>query len=166
MTQATHASDRICEWVRCGASFSTTSPRKRYCTDACQRRAHKADSAVLQRVTSTLDAGHHLGRYYDALLRDPCAYCGSPSEHVDHIEPARQGGENEWTNYTAACATCNARKGNHSLLVFLVRRPLLQARAEMQATLSEWASMAPPASTAKKRTAKLGRARQRAGGGG
>jgi 5-methylcytosine-specific restriction endonuclease McrA len=58
---------------------------------------------------------------YDAVLRhDPCCYCGADSEHADHVVPLHGGGDHDWTNLTAACRSCNGRKGTRSLLAFML----------------------------------------------
>lgn len=57
--------------------------------------------------------------YRDALRRDPCAYCGDRSAHLDHVVPRAKGGTNDWTNLAPACASCNQLKGSASLLAFL-----------------------------------------------
>ena len=92
------------------------------------------------------DPGHPLGRGYPGgsplredgethrtawmrLLRaDPCAYCDSPgpAETVDHIEPRSRparapDGAHCWTNYTGACARCNAGKAAKPLLAYLAQ---------------------------------------------
>lgn len=52
------------------------------------------------------------------MVRDDftCQYCGeSPSAlTLDHIVPLSRGGSTSWTNTVAACAKCNARKGNRT----------------------------------------------------
>lgn len=53
------------------------------------------------------------------LTCDPCSYCGSPTTDIDHIEPVRLGGSNEWHNLTAACGFCNSSKGTKRLLEFM-----------------------------------------------
>lgn len=59
-------------------------------------------------------------RAFDSILRhDPCAYCGEAASQVDHIDPVAHGGENHWTNLTAACAPCNRAKWDQPLLAFL-----------------------------------------------
>jgi 5-methylcytosine-specific restriction endonuclease McrA len=58
------------------------------------------------------------------LRNDPCAYCGAPTEHLDHIVPVAEGGEQRWTNLTAACARCNRAKHADSLLMFLLKARL------------------------------------------
>lgn len=60
--------------------------------------------------------------YAKSLRNDPCSYCGAPSEHLDHIVPLSKGGDHDWTNLTAACASCNLSKGTDSLLHFMLRR--------------------------------------------
>ena len=55
---------------------------------------------------------------------DPCSNPGCSGENTqiaaDHIVPASDGGDNIWSNYGSLCRSCNARKGNHSLLIFLL----------------------------------------------
>lgn len=53
------------------------------------------------------------------VMGDPCAYCGNPMEHIDHVDAVARGGHGEWDNLTAACAECNASKGAKPLLEFL-----------------------------------------------
>jgi hypothetical protein len=56
----------------------------------------------------------------EILHCDPCAYCGTPSEHIDHITPFSAGGRLTADNVTAACAGCNHRKLNTTLLHFML----------------------------------------------
>jgi hypothetical protein len=60
--------------------------------------------------------------YIEILRGDPCAYCGAPREHTDHIHPVSKGGRHHWSNMTAACAACNHRKSNNDLLTFMLKR--------------------------------------------
>lgn len=46
-----------------------------------------------------------------ALYKSPCLYCGSPSQHIDHIVPLSRGGEHRIGNLTGSCAPCNLSKG-------------------------------------------------------
>lgn len=57
-----------------------------------------------------------------ALLADPCAYCGGTSEEVDHIVPVATGGDDDWTNLTGSCQSCNRSKQAKPLLLFLLER--------------------------------------------
>lgn len=61
-------------------------------------------------------------RYAEIVRRDPCSYCGEPSETVDHIVALGVGGSNDWTNLTGACTSCNSSKRAQGLLWFLLRR--------------------------------------------
>jgi 5-methylcytosine-specific restriction endonuclease McrA len=45
------------------------------------------------------------------LYRNPCLYCGAPSEHIDHIVPLSRGGRHSIGNLTGSCAPCNLSKG-------------------------------------------------------
>ena len=58
--------------------------------------------------------------YAQILSIDPCSYCGGTCEHIDHIEPSAAGGSNHWDNLTAACASCNQRKRDKPMLIFMV----------------------------------------------
>jgi hypothetical protein len=68
--------------------------------------------------------GHRLTgearKYVTILLSDPCAYCGAPSEHIDHVDPINGGGLTVWDNLTPACRRCNYRKRDRPLLTFLL----------------------------------------------
>lgn len=59
--------------------------------------------------------------YMQILRGDPCAYCGEPHEHIDHIHPLSRGGKHHWTNLTSSCQHCNQSKNASTLLQFLER---------------------------------------------
>jgi hypothetical protein len=74
---------------------------------------------------------------WERIIRaDPCAYCGRPAGTVDHIEPRNPlrvcrglGGVYSWMNFTAACESCNGRKKDLPLLLFLrLRAPVMIRR--------------------------------------
>lgn len=44
-----------------------------------------------------------------------CVYCGSQSEHIDHVIPVSRGGTNDEGNLVAACASCNLTKSDRLL---------------------------------------------------
>jgi 5-methylcytosine-specific restriction endonuclease McrA len=62
--------------------------------------------------------------YAAVLYGDPCSYCGSPTRHVDHVEPLSRGGDNHWTNLTGACAACNHAKSATPMLHFMLTREI------------------------------------------
>lgn len=73
-------------------------------------------------IEETIAAERHrwpLSHWRTVLLNDPCAYCGEPSNEVDHIRPLHAAGENEASNLTGACKGCNRDKRGRSLLAFL-----------------------------------------------
>ena len=77
-----------------------------------RRRASKRGSSIGDLA--------ELREYRDLIARDPCSYCGRPTEHIDHIVPLARGGAESWDNLTPACASCNGRKHTRSLLDFLL----------------------------------------------
>lgn len=60
--------------------------------------------------------------YAEVLYNDPCSYCGTPADTIDHIVSVSAGGGSEIANLTAACKRCNSSKGNRDLLGFLLDR--------------------------------------------
>ena len=49
------------------------------------------------------------------LLAGRCAYCGAPSEHIDHVTPLARGGRHSIGNLVGACAACNLSKSKKLL---------------------------------------------------
>ena len=45
-----------------------------------------------------------------------CQYCGCRDKQlsIDHVIPRSRGGDDTWENVTAACLSCNVRKGNRT----------------------------------------------------
>lgn len=56
------------------------------------------------------------------LLKDPCCYCGEPTEHIDHIQPVASDGDSHWSNLTAACSSCNYDKRAKPMMLWLAER--------------------------------------------
>jgi 5-methylcytosine-specific restriction endonuclease McrA len=51
-----------------------------------------------------------------------CAYCGKKAVlELDHVVPISRGGSHEISNAVPSCRSCNAKKGNKSLLLFLYK---------------------------------------------
>ena len=57
------------------------------------------------------------------LQRDSytCAYCGDSANEVDHIVPLKRGGSDDPENLVACCRTCNIRKKDTHIGVFLAQ---------------------------------------------
>jgi len=57
------------------------------------------------------------------LARDAytCHYCGDTANEVDHIVPLKRGGSDDTDNLVACCRSCNIRKKDTSVGVFLAR---------------------------------------------
>lgn len=64
---------------------------------------------------------------------DPCAYCGRPSETVDHLQPTSAGGHRGWPNEVGACRACNEAKAAMPLLRFLHARCTAERATERRA---------------------------------
>lgn len=70
--------------------------------------------------------------YAGVLESDVCAYCGGSGGVIDHIIPRRDGGRDEWENFTSACNNCNSRKGTMSLLHALLAFPMMRQIGELE----------------------------------
>jgi 5-methylcytosine-specific restriction endonuclease McrA len=76
--------------------------------------------------------------YRDALLSEPCAYCGAPSTQIDHIDPRFHGGMDDWTNFAGACRRCNHEKAALSMLGFLIVRRLQLEITARRFEIKKW----------------------------
>jgi hypothetical protein len=54
-------------------------------------------------------------------LDDGCVYCGKPATDWDHIIPRSSNGRDTIDNLVPSCRSCNLKKRDHSLAVFLNR---------------------------------------------
>lgn len=71
------------------------------------------------------NGGNHTGEQLEELFASyagKCVYCTSDATEVDHIVPISKGGTNDIENLVPACAPCNRRKFNGSLLTFMIRK--------------------------------------------
>jgi len=60
---------------------------------------------------------------YVALIKgDPCGYCGSASEAVDHIVAVMSGGSGCPQNLAPICKSCNSSKQTKDVLTFMLYR--------------------------------------------
>lgn len=66
-----------------------------------QRRRARIKASMIGKVTS---------RDIIRMLSKPCVYCGSKSQHIDHVIPLSRGGSHSLGNLAPACPECNHRK--------------------------------------------------------
>ncbi len=114
-----HSVPAVCP--HCGLRFQTSTVdgrRKVYCSTSCQYQARSSE----YRQRDDIGRPKVIGPYCEALRADPCAYCGEPSEDIDHIEARSKGGANHWENYAGICRRCNSSKGDKSMLGFMAWR--------------------------------------------
>lgn len=99
----------------------------------------------------------------DVIRRDPCTYCGVPSETTDHIVPVSAGGLRDWPNEVGACKSCNEAKAATPLLVFLVRRhhwrPKTVGLARKAAAYTKQQKQAAAVAWANRQPSRIGRVR-------
>jgi hypothetical protein len=89
-----------------------------------------------------------LAREFIAILRGGhCELCGGPVEHIDHIQPLAERGEDGWSNYAGLCGRCNLAKGAQPLLFAIL------SGWQREADLSASARRAQAAPCASSRTA-------------
>lgn len=99
-----------------------------YCSQRCARVVAERNRPCKYRFRKgrrrllTAEERVETRAYLQVLAGDPCCYCGAPSEHKDHIHPVKLGGGETWDNFTAACGSCNIRKGAQPLLGYLLNR--------------------------------------------
>lgn len=131
---------RTCE--QCPQTFRPhdSGGKQRFCSARCRKLGHYVPAPITW-LLAPCEASPK--PYLAAMRRDPCAYCGSPSTDLDHIQPRSADGPNDWTNYAPACRLCNGGKGQLPLLTFLavcsVDRellPLLHERVALRAAQS------------------------------
>lgn len=79
---------------------------------------HKQAARQFARRAMPLDST--ATEYLRILHSDICSFCGKPAGTIDHIVPVAKGGTNDWDNLTAACPSCNSRKHDRSLLLFVL----------------------------------------------
>jgi 5-methylcytosine-specific restriction endonuclease McrA len=59
-------------------------------------------------------------RFLKSYTNGTCSYCGKKARlQIDHIVALTKGGRDDFDNAAPACETCNKKKGNRSLIVFL-----------------------------------------------
>lgn len=112
-----------------------------YCRD-CSRELnarHRGTTAeaVLERRAAR-EVRQSEAAYVAAMLADPCAYCGEPSEALDHITARSRGGDDHWSNRAGICASCNSAKHTRGLIWFLGYRSARRAAEQAALESIKW----------------------------
>lgn len=110
------------ECIICGDTFETRRKDGRYCgTEA--GTCKQAWPYWLKRTPlcspDRQPTRAELVAYRRALRADPCAYCGAETRQLDHIEPKANGGPDGWQNRAGTCASCNGRKQDVPMLIWM-----------------------------------------------
>jgi 5-methylcytosine-specific restriction endonuclease McrA len=81
-------------------------------------------------------AGYNVREYVLEKWHRTCAYCGKTDTplQIEHIHPKSKGGSNRVGNLTLACASCNKKKDNLPIEVFLKDKPNILAKIKLQMT--------------------------------
>lgn len=95
-------------------------------TDAYTLRSTRRRRGLLSGLTG--DDADISGAYRKAIKADPCAYCGGPAKHTDHVFPVAKGGTDHWWNLVRACEGCNKSKAAHCGTWFKLKRGMWDAR--------------------------------------
>lgn len=105
----------------CGKNFSTRSSRHTWCTTCRASEQNRDARIIVARRGMTPSDFRDAADYRSLIANDPCVWCGSPAEHVDHIHPIARAGTDRWDNYAPACRSCNLSKHAKTVLIFLAR---------------------------------------------
>lgn len=110
------------DWYAKNRDYLATKDRLRYIKNPVAElaRAEKYRATLAAAPGSGFSAEQWLGKLEE--FGGLCAYClGAPGTTMDHIVPISRGGAHDTENIVPACASCNASKGNRSLLQFVMR---------------------------------------------
>jgi 5-methylcytosine-specific restriction endonuclease McrA len=100
----------------CTPGVDVPAHASRFCSSEHKAAWHKTPRSITLTAEPTSRSS---AAYCRAMRADPCAYCGAPSQALDHIVPRSDGGSNDWTNRTGVCSSCNSTKQQSPLLIFL-----------------------------------------------
>jgi 5-methylcytosine-specific restriction endonuclease McrA len=79
-----------------------------------QRRIYRQVDVANRRAAEKLTTAD-----VTSIAPEACPYCGGPPQELDHCTPLARGGTNTVDNLVWACAKCNRRKGDRTVLEFL-----------------------------------------------
>jgi len=88
------------------------------------QQMNNPDIAGVEYQQGTL-AGYSVREYLLEKWSRKCAYCGAGHVplQIEHIKARANGGANNISNLTLACAPCNTRKSTQDIAVFLKNKP-------------------------------------------
>ena len=112
--------------------------RERYAQDPTRKRegakkwarANRAKATLIQQRRRVRKAGNDSRRVLDRDLRrmkhrqrGACFYCGQLGRlTIEHLIPVSRGGRDSIGNYVLACHSCNASKGNRTVMEYRLGR--------------------------------------------
>ena len=109
-------------WAENNREHLAEKDRLRYARDPVGElaRAQKYRAHLAAAPGSGVSKDQWLGRLDE--FSGICAYClESAGATMDHVVPISRGGAHDLANIVPACASCNASKGNRSILEFAMR---------------------------------------------
>jgi 5-methylcytosine-specific restriction endonuclease McrA len=79
--------------------------------------------------------GYEIREYLLNKWERKCTYCSVENVplQVEHIHPKTKGGSNRISNLCLACDSCNQKKGTQDIKNFLVKKPELLKKIQLQA---------------------------------
>ncbi|MBM7770883.1 5-methylcytosine-specific restriction endonuclease McrA [Actinokineospora baliensis] len=105
--------------------------------DRQRARGHKARACDNQAHALVVDLP-----WLRRLYRDRCLYCAGRSQHIDHLWPLADRGDDAPWNVVPACSPCNLSKSATPLRVWLPGRLSARTAGEAEATAALWAELA------------------------
>jgi 5-methylcytosine-specific restriction endonuclease McrA len=105
--------------------------------EACADRKKAKQNQQKAVVASAMGKTRDLAAYLKSKLstEHPCPYCGGElgaCYHADHIYPVSKGGQSREENMVNVCASCNLKKRDQTLIMFIKKydldRRLIESR--------------------------------------
>ncbi|MCE5388169.1 MAG: HNH endonuclease [Acidithiobacillus sp.] len=134
-----HRVDTTMTWVRRLTRLAsvTAISQELVCFDI--QKMQNAEISGVEYQQGTL-AGTEIREYLLEKWGRRCAYCDAENVplEIEHIHAKSKGGSNRISNLTLACVSCNRKKGNVDISVFLAKSPdqlrriLAQAKAPLR----------------------------------
>lgn len=127
MARAWQERNRLRLKVKNATYYETNKPRMRTQMKAwVKANPEKKQTIENNRRSRELRAtGSHTTEQWLSLLASyhgKCIYCGAKATTRDHITPLTKDGTNDIENIVPACKSCNSKKHNTSLLVWMTKK--------------------------------------------